>query len=61
MQLPELHYLKLTGREWSPELVDVLDESLTLESVNVLGRAWEWSDFEGLREKLRDRGKKLTQ
>ena len=61
MQLPELHYLKLTGREWSPELVDVLDESLTLESVNVLGRGWEWNDFEGLREKLRDRGKKPGQ
>lgn len=53
MQLPDLRYLKLTGKGWGPELVDVLYESPTLETVKILDREWEWWQFEDLREGLR--------
>lgn len=53
MQMTDLRYLKLAGKVWGPELVDVLYESPTLESVKILDREWEWWEFEDLREKLR--------
>ncbi|MES2791770.1 MAG: hypothetical protein V4719_19275 [Planctomycetota bacterium] len=53
MQLPDLRHLKLAGKEWGPELVEVLYESPTLETVKILDREWEWWQFEDLREGLR--------
>lgn len=54
MQLPDLHHLKLSGSTWGPELVEILDESLSLETVKVLGRTWKTEEFEDLRAKLAD-------
>lgn len=52
MQLPDLHHLKLSGSNWGPELVEILDESLSLETVKVLGRTWKTEEFEDLRLEL---------
>ncbi|MDB5340616.1 MAG: hypothetical protein JWN70_6235 [Planctomycetaceae bacterium] len=57
MGMTDLRHLKLAGTAWGPELVDVLEESGTLETVKILDRLWEWWEFEDLREKLRSQSK----
>ena len=52
MQMADLRHLKLYGQDWGPELVDVLYESPTLETVKILDRLWEWWEFEDLRVRL---------
>lgn len=52
MQLPKLSYMKLAGKKWGPDLIDVLYESPALEAVKMFDRSWEWWEFEDLRERL---------
>ncbi len=52
MKMTDLRHLRLAGTAWGRELVDVLYESPTLETVTILDRRWEWWEFENLRQRL---------